>query len=601
MHPMPGKLRMFRNFGLKQIALLIFLLLVILPTLGVGILVQSSYTQILQKQYVQSTLRNLDAVVNQLEEQFSMVEDIADYLIYNADLNAYLQSDPDEYSERIDSLQESVEGLLIFHIFSKPYILSITIQGLNGRLIEMGEPVIGDERAWQLEAAEQRGKIVWSEGYTVNSGWKGNISVVSLFRVLNLYKDVTTPLGNLTIRLDQQSIVDLLENEQYREEGFVFVVGSDGEHVLQSEKALTSKLDPNHILETMNSKGVRDMSYKAEGSSYYTFSRVMDGTDWTVVTAIPKSVIDQQLVGVRWLMTTVLIVILLLLITALAGFQYMIISPILRLKNETTRVMMGDFNARVPVNSNNEISDLNRKFNAMVDTIQELIDHKYKMEIRERESELKLLQSQVDPHFLYNTLDTIRWTARLENADKASHLIEMLSRFFRSSMNNGQYVTSMQQEMEFVQSYLTLHQVRLGTRLHYALFMEYSLADLKMPKTVIQPLVENFLIHGFNTKSNNNWIKVNAYHNGDEVWIDVRDNGKGIEPQRMVQIQASLKGRQQRSDKIGALQNINERLTIFYGPGAGLELMSSQEKGTFVRIKIPYLNSNGGEKRYEQP
>lgn len=595
MRPMPGKLRMFRNFGLKQIALLIFLLLVILPTLGVGILVQSSYTQILQKQYVQSTLRNLDAVVNQLEEQFSMVEDIADYLIYNADLNAYLQSDPEEYSERIDRLQESVEGLLIFHIFSKPYILSITIEGLNGRLIEMGEPVIGDERAWQLEAAEQRGKIVWSEGYTVNSGWKGNISVVSLFRVLNLYKDVTTPLGNLTIRLDEQSIVDLLENEQYREEGFVFVVGPDGEHVLQSEKALTSQLDPNHILETMNSKGVRDMSYKADGSSYYTFSRVMEGTNWTVVTAIPKSVIDQQLVGVRWLMTTVLIVILLLLITALAGFQYMIISPILRLKNETTRVMMGDFNARVPVNSNNEISDLNRKFNAMVDTIQELIDHKYKMEIRERESELKLLQSQVDPHFLYNTLDTIRWTARLENADKASHLIEMLSRFFRSSMNNGQYVTSMQQEMEFVQSYLTLHQVRLGTRLHYALFMEYSLADLKMPKTVIQPLVENFLIHGFNTKSNNNWIKVNAYHNGDEVWIDVRDNGKGIEAQRMAQIQASLKGRQQRSDKIGALQNINERLTIFYGPGAGLELMSSQEKGTFVRIKIPYLNSNGGE------
>ncbi|MFC6332771.1 sensor histidine kinase [Paenibacillus septentrionalis] len=592
---MPGKLRMFRNFGLKQIALLIFLLLVILPTLGVGILVQSSYTNILQKQYVESTLRNLDAVVNQLEEQFSMVEDIADYLIYNANLNAYLQSNPNVYSEYIDSLQESVEGLLIFHMFSKPYIQSITIQGLNGRLIEMGEPVFGDEREWQLKASEKRGKIVWSESYSINGGWKGNINVVSLFRVLNLYKDVTTPLGNLTIRLDEDSIVNLLENEQYREEGFIFVVGPNGEQVLQSENALASELDPNHILEAMNSKGVRDMSFRSEGKSFYTFNRAMEGTDWTIVTAIPQSVIDQQLVGVRWLMNTVLFGILLLLIAALIGFQIMIIGPILRLKNETTRVMMGDFTARVPVNSNNEISDLNRKFNAMVDTIQELIDHKYKMEIRERESELKLLQSQVDPHFLYNTLDTIRWTARLENADKASHLIEMLSRFFRSSMNNGQYVTTLQQEMEYVQSYLTLHQVRLGTRLHYALFMEYSLVDLKLPKTVVQPLVENFLIHGFQVKSNNNWIKVNAYRSGDEVWIDVRDNGKGIEPQRLSQIEAKLKSRQQPSDKIGALQNINERLTIFFGSGAGLEIVSNQGQGTFVRVKIPYLNSNGGE------
>src|SRR5690606_21207025 len=117
MHSMSGKLRIFRNFGLKQIALLIFLLLVVLPTLGVGILVQSTYTQILQKQYVESTIRNLDAVVNQLEEQFSMVEDIADYLIYNPNLNDYLQSDPNKYSEQVENLKESVEGLLIFHLF----------------------------------------------------------------------------------------------------------------------------------------------------------------------------------------------------------------------------------------------------------------------------------------------------------------------------------------------------------------------------------------------------------------------------------------------------------------------------------------------------
>lgn len=593
---MTGKLRIFRNYGLKQIAILIFFLLVILPTLGVGILVQSTYTKILQDQYVESTVRNLDAVVNQLEEQFSMVEDLADYLIYNPDLNDYLQSNPYEYSEYVDDLKESVEGLLSFHLFSKPYIRSITIDGLNGGLIEMGEPVYGDEQPWLQQASELRGKIVWSEGYTANSGWNGEVKIISLFRVLNKYKDVTTPLGNLVIRLDEQSIVKLLENEQYREHGYVYVIGSNDELVLQSEEAQEAEnLDPHHMLESMRSTGARATSYQSGDSSYYTFSRHMEGTGWTIVTAIPKSVIDQQLVGVRWIMSAVLLGILLLLALALVGFHYMIILPILRLKNETTRVMMGDFSARVPVHSKNEISDLGRKFNAMVDTIQELIDHKYKLEIRERESELKLLQSQMDPHFLYNTLDTIRWTARLEHAEKASHLIEMLSRFFRSSVNNGQYETTLMQEMQFVQSYLALHQVRLGTRLHYTLFMEYTLEDVKIPKTIIQPLVENFLIHGFQTKSNDNWIKVIAYQRGNEIWIDVRDNGKGMDAQQVQQLQAMLKQRQQKSDKIGALQNINERLTIFFGTGYGLELMPVKEQGTWVRLKIPYVNSNGGE------
>jgi len=154
------------------------------------------------------------------------------------------------------------------------------------------------------------------------------------------------------------------------------------------------------------------------------------------------------------IMLVILAAIMMLGLTALIGFHYTIIRPILRLKKETSKVTYGDFNARVPVKSNDEISELNRKFNEMVETIQQLIEHKYKLELRERESELKLLQNQMDPHFLYNTLDMIRWTARLEQASKSSQLIEMLSKFFRSSMSNGNYQTTLRKELEFAQSYL---------------------------------------------------------------------------------------------------------------------------------------------------
>ncbi|MFD2115097.1 sensor histidine kinase [Paenibacillus yanchengensis] len=591
---MLGKLPLIRNFGLKQIALLLFMLLIILPTLGVGIIVQYKFAEILQKNVVQSTLQSVDSVANQLEEQISMVEDIADYLVYNPHLNAYLQIDAKEYSERVDSLEQSVEGLLIFHLFSKPYIRSITIDGMNGRYFAMGEPVAGDESKWRTEALKQRGKIVWSEGYQVASGWSGSIDVVSLFRILNLYKDVTTPLGTLTIHLDAQSIISLLETTLLQQQGYVYVLNQRGESVLQSNNALESNLQASTMLERFVASGERLGSYEQDGTKYYTFYRQVENTNWHIVTAIPHTVVDQQLSGLRWMMIAIIAAILLLCIIAYAGFQYMIISPILRLKNETTRVTLGDFTARVPVQHRNEISDLNRKFNEMVDTIRALIDQKYKMEIRQRDAELKLLQSQMDPHFLYNTLDTIRWTARLEKADRSSHLIEMLSKFLRSSLNNGQYETTLIKELEFVQSYLYLHQVRLGDRLNYSLYIEYPLENIVIPKTMIQPLVENFLIHGYNRKKSNNTIAVKVYAVGEDyIWIDVRDNGKGIPPEQLQQLQVTLQNGNQSDQSFGAINNIAERLTIFFGVEAKIEIASIEDEATQVLIKIPYIV--GGE------
>ena len=199
-------------------------------------------------------------------------------------------------------------------------------------------------------------------------------------------------------------------------------------------------------------------TYRHDGDEYLTFHQRMENTDWIIVSMVPKAALDQDLRGVTILMQVILGGILLLGLSALIGFHYTIIRPILRLKIETNRVKLGDFSARVPIRSKDEISELNRRFNDMVSTIQELIEHKYKLELRERESESRSLQEQMDPHFLYNTLDMIRWTARLEKASESSQLIEILSRFLRSSLNNGQYETSLAKEMEFVRSYLYLRE-----------------------------------------------------------------------------------------------------------------------------------------------
>ncbi|BBI33765.1 sensor histidine kinase [Cohnella abietis] len=590
-----------KNFGLKKKALVIFLLFVILPTFGVGVLVQYRFNEILMDQFISNTKRNLDTVTSRLEEQMKMVEDIANYMILNPDMQAFLRPNSPLDFDQAEKHKRNIEDFLTFQLMNKNYIKSISINGFNGNNIEMGEPILGEELNWQTKAKNRKGRIIWSAGYPSYSSWSGNINLISLFRVLNSYNDITTPLGNLTIRLGESNITSLLESGIDKESGYLYVIGADGEKILQSNSSLKLNYKPDAtMLQSLEAAGQKTMSHVINNEKMLTFYRSMENTNWKIIAMIPEKVVNEQFRSVKLIMGFILTAILLLCLVALLGFQYTIIRPILRLKIEANRVKLGDFSARVPIESNDEISELNRKFNEMVMTIQELIEHKFKLELRERESELKLLQNQMDPHFLYNTLDMIRWTARLEKAKQSSQLIEMFSKFFRLGLSNGTYQTTILQELEFVQAYLFLQQRRLGKdKLRYTLYTEATLSEEVILKAIIQPLVENFLKHGFDRKKPFNSITVRCYQVSDMIWIDVIDNGKGLSTAK---IQSLLAMRQSSSTESGearggALSNIHERLSIFFGEEYGLEMLDTAGAGGWIRLRIPYSNFDRGDDR----
>ncbi|WP_249529680.1 sensor histidine kinase [Paenibacillus brevis] len=596
---MTGNRRVLGSFSLKRKALVIFLLFVILPTIGVGVVVQYQFNVVLRDQFINSTKRNLDNVVNQLGEQTKMVEDIANYLILSPDMRNFLRSAPPLTSEQQTNLKRNIEDFLTFQLMSKGYIRAIEITGFNGSFIEMGEPFSGDEQRWQQEAKERKGGIVWTEGYQLQSGWNGEVRVLSMFRVLNSYSQITRPLGRLIIRLDEASIVNSLEKGIFKEgTGSVFIVGPKGQVILGSRNQMPEGFKPDRSLLDKLSSGKGDLTHEVGDIRYLTVYDRMENTEWKVIAMIPEAEVSEEFRGVKLMMLFILAAILLLGLTALIGFHYTIIQPILRLKKETNKVAYGDFNARVPVNSKDEISELNRKFNEMVQTIQQLIEHKYKLELRERESELKLMQNQMDPHFLYNTLDMIRWTARLEKATQSSQLIEMLSKFFRSSVGTGSYETTLRKELEFARSYLYLQQRRLGEkRLKYTLFIQAGIEEAITLKATIQPLVENFIKHGLHQSHLVNKVAVRCYAEEGEIWVDVIDNGKGMTLERAEEIRTALDQRPTGVGREGAMNNIHERLSIFFGPDYGLQIVETTDKGTWIRLRIPYTETthSGGE------
>lgn len=596
---MTGYRRVLGSFGLKRKALVIFLIFVILPTFGVGVVVQIQFNEVLREQFINSTKRNLDNVAGQLGEQTKMVEDIANYLILSPDMRNFLRTSPPLSSEQQAVLKRNIEDFLTFQLMSKGYIRSIEIYGFNGSFIEMGEPFSGDESRWEQAAKARKGGITWTEGYALHSDWNGEVRVFSMFRVLNSFSQITKPLGRLIIRLDEASIVGLLEKGIFKDgAGSVFIVGAEGQVILGSTNPLPDVLQPGAPLLDKLSSGRGDLTYEVNGQRYLTLYNRMENTDWKVVAMIPEAKVSEEFRGIKMTMLVILTAIMLLGLTALIGFHYTIIRPILRLKKETSKVTYGDFNARVPVNSNDEISELNRKFNEMVATIQQLIEHKYKLELRERESELKLMQNQMDPHFLYNTLDMIRWTARLEQASKSSQLIEMLSKFFRSSMNNGSYQTTLRKELEFAQSYLYLQQRRLGEKkLKYSLHAEAGIEEAVTLKATIQPLVENFIKHGLDRGKPYGEVNVRCYAREGEIWVDVIDNGKGMDPGKAEAVRSALKRSGTGGTREGAMHNIHERLSIFFGHDYGLEIVDTSAEGTWVRLLFPFAEAchPGGE------
>ncbi|NHN31444.1 sensor histidine kinase [Paenibacillus agricola] len=584
------------NFSLRRKSIAIFFLLVTLPSLLVGYVILSWFDAILRQQFIDSMETNLNTIELNLTEKIKAVEDISNYMIYQDNFRNFMETpaSPDN-REQINKDKAAIEGFIAFQTMSKPYIKSISLQGIGGNELQIGEPVKGLETKWTDQAKANKGRIVWTDSYPLESGWTGSKRVVSMIRVINSFENPSRPVGEVIIRLDQSEITDLLSNAVIKEQGSIFIVRSDGNVQLHQNENLIGQLYPNHaLMKGISKPSNKVFSLREEGISYVIFNQHMKSTGWNIVAMIKDKTIVEKTNAIKASLQILMFVILIFGLFALAGFELAIIRPILALRKETHRLKQGDFSAQVEIRSHDEVGELGRQFNNMVITMKDLIDKKYKLEIRQKESELRILQSQMDPHFLYNTLDMIRWTARLEKAPETSQLIETLSRFFRMGLNSEKRFTTLAGEMDFVRAYLNLQQKRMGSKLQFSLFMEASLEDTVLLKKVIQPFVENSIKHGF--KRGGGRIDVRCYRDGQDLTIDVMDSGIGFAKDKIQQIRQALN---ERIDDPALMEhaicNIHERTLLVYGSGYGVELPDDQmEAGACVRLRIP-LWMNGQE------
>ncbi|MDO4491049.1 MAG: sensor histidine kinase [Lachnospiraceae bacterium] len=252
----------------------------------------------------------------------------------------------------------------------------------------------------------------------------------------------------------------------------------------------------------------------------------------------------------------------------------------------TDRIAMGDLTVSVETQGGVETRALSNSMNTMIRKINELIDQVTAEQKRLRRSEFELLQSQINPHFLYNTLDAIMWLIETEERAQAVNMIRNLSDFFRTSLNQGKDIVTVEEEMQHVRSYLEIQRTRYQDILEYEIHVPSELNRFTIPKLTIQPLVENALYHGIKNRRGGGRILVTGRLQGEDYVLTVEDNGMGMTGERLEQVREGLLTGSPAEGNMYGLYNVNERIRLNIGEGYGLSLVSTYGEGTCIEVLL---------------
>ena len=269
--------------------------------------------------------------------------------------------------------------------------------------------------------------------------------------------------------------------------------------------------------------------------------------------------------------------------------------PIQRLRDSMARVQEGDFDGPdVEVDSENEIGSLTRSFNMMTHRIHELMEQNVRDQEEKRKSELKALQSQINPHFLYNTLDSIIWMAEGKKNEEVVLMTASLARLLRQSISNEDEVVPIAQEIEYARGYLTIQKMRYKDKMEFQIDVDPSILHINLIKLVLQPIIENAIYHGLKYKESKGLLQVKGYMKDGNAVLQVIDNGVGMDADTLAHIYDKHKVNYQ-SNGVG-VYNVQKRLQLYYGSDYGIVYESERGKGTTATITIPGIQEGASEK-----
>ena len=367
--------------------------------------------------------------------------------------------------------------------------------------------------------------------------------------------------------------------------------------------------EENFPLGISNSEKLEDGKNQLEKKGYTVvsyFDYENTGNLFQVYVVTPSSIYNETISGtIRTYIWYSLLCVILSVLTLIL-FSSMFTRRIQFLRDKMHGVADGSFELTEDIKGSDEIYDLYQDLKKMVDSMQKLINDAYKAKIQsetfklnQMEAEFKTLASQINPHFLYNTLETIRMKAYCNNDKETATLVKKLGKFMRRCLEVKDGMVTLGSELEFTRSYLELQSARFGDRVSYSIYCEVD-RDYKVLPLIIQPVVENAFVHGIEGAKSNGRISIKVRYCGENVSIDVADNGQGISPERMNELLQKLEKNDTSSGKSIGLTNVNKRIKMYHGDEYGLSVKTTPGKGTTISILLPRIVDENVMKKLPQ-
>ena len=538
----------------------------------------SLYTQTI----IQQMNQNIDSYIDYMENTSYLVSS-------NEDVQKYLFGDTADPEAR-DRILSQFETILD----SRSDILNLGIIAENGRmLINNGQHLTNQDldihsQEWYTNALEGRESVYLTSSHVQHIISGERPWVITLSRGIR-NKEMGTGQekeGVFFIDLNYSAISELCDQSMVGNQGYAFIVDADGNIVYHpQQQQLYNELQTENIDLVMNAGS--DIVTWGDGinKKMYSISR-SEKTGWTVVDCVR---VEELLRRSNEAQSIYVLVAMGLMAVALFFSRFVaksITLPIQRLCDSMERVQEGDFSVSdIVVDSENEIGSLTKSFNVMTQRIHELMAQNIREQEAKRKSELNALQSQINPHFLYNTLDSIIWMAEGKKNEEVVLMTASLARLLRQSISNEDELVSIGQEIEYARGYLTIQKMRYKDKLEFRIEVEPSILNIRLIKLVLQPVIENAIYHGLKYKESRGLLLVKGFMKNGNAVLQVIDDGVGMDQETLDHIYERHKV-DYHSNGVG-IYNVQKRLQLYYGNEYGIVYESKPGEGTTATITIP--------------
>lgn len=589
--------RLFSWISLKYRLFITYLLLSSLILLLTSVFFYSASKKVLIKCATLSSQQQLSLITNNLGDKINHISDYAITLSINSNIANVLKENPTVPKNELEH----------FLVNSELTNQTQRIIGIHKNIYAWD--ILDTENHWfhsSTTETDQLDSLLDSEildNLRTNLAFQflgpfqisGEPTFVVLKSITNI--DNTKYLGALVLLIKEANISSVFRNLPDSSSRYFYITNE--------KRQILSSSSSKGIYEDFSSyAGIDPTKYKTlaeTGSQIFSINNTdflficksSPALNWKVINLIPLEnlTLDHVVILHNILIISIVVFILSVVFSILCTST--VTAPIQRLVDKMKSASAGKLDISVSYSSNDELAVLYNQFNLMMQKIQTLLNDIYEEQNAKQKMEVQLLQSQINPHFLYNTLNTIKSLIELDMKETAVKAVSAMSTFYRNSLSKGQFIIPLRQELILTEQYLYIQNLRYMDFVDYEITYESSWEDhgAEIPKLTIQPVVENIFVHGLTNQMCH--IHLNVSIKNNTIYISISDNGSGIPREKLTELNRSIRDFKTARYSFG-LPSINHRISLLYGENYGLTIKSSPENGTTVTIAIPDKKSTLG-------